>query len=155
TVMARLADRLLVRQAHWIGRGPLVEADVGCIEPHVVAGGAIGDSLRQRRRSGIRVDTVERWQGLQLPVSIVRHPLSLSHQPTAFDLEAGRWCVSLSRHQIGCIVVARETVTTLIRDYVHGCDTVAAGARDTTWAGFEAHRAIWSTLMDQGRVFSL
>lgn len=154
-VMARLADRVFVRQAEWIGQRLLTEDDVGCIDPHVIAGGAIGNRLRQFGRNSIRVDTVERWQGLQLPISIVRHPLSLANRPVAFDLEAGRWCVSLSRHQIGCIIVARESVTELIRDYVHGCDTVAAGARDTTWAGFAAHRRIWQTLGDQGRVFAL
>lgn len=154
-LMARIADRILLRQAEWIGERVLSEGDIACIEPHVIAGGAIRDGLRQRGRAGIQVDTVERWQGLQMPVSVVRHPLSLPNDPTAFDLEAGRWCVSLSRHQIGCIVVAREAVHGVIDDYVHGCDTVAAGARDTTWAGFEAHRMIWNALRDQGRVFAL
>ncbi len=152
--MARLADRILMRQAEWVGHRVLTHADVGCIDPHVISGGAISDRLRQMGRNDIRVDTVERWQGLQLPIAIVRHPLSRAGQPTAFDLEAGRWCVSLSRHQIGCIVVARESVSDLIRDYVHGCDTVAAGAKDATWAGFTAHRTIWSYLTDRGRVFS-
>jgi hypothetical protein len=154
-VMARVADRFLVRQAEWVGRGLLGEDDIGCIDPHVIAGGAIGDELRQRGRGGIRIDTVERWQGLQMPISIVRHPLSRPGVPTAFDLEAGRWCVSLSRHQIGCIIVARASVTDVIRDYVHGCDTVAAGARDATWAGFEAHRTIWSALTEMGRIHAL
>ncbi len=153
--IARIADRILERQARWIGERPLGETDIGCIDPHVIAGGAIGDGLRQRGRGRIRVDTVERWQGLQLPISIVRHPLSTSAHPTGFDLEAGRWCVSLSRHQIGCIIVAREAVTGTIRDYVHGCDTVAAGGRDTTWRGFDAHRQVWNSLIAQNRVFAL
>jgi hypothetical protein len=155
TLMAHVADRVLMRQAEWMGERSLHEGDVGCIDPHVVSGGAIADRLRQRGRDGIRVDTVERWQGLQLPISIVRHPLSLPEQPVAFDLEAGRWCVSLSRHQIGCIVVAREAVRGVIADYVHGCDTVAAGAEDATLSGFEAHRRIWTSLKSQGRVFSV
>jgi hypothetical protein len=154
-MMAHLADRVLVRDAEWIGERVLEEDDIGCIDPHVIAGGAVRDGLRQRGRSSIRVDTVERWQGLQMPIAIVRHPLSLANRPTAFDLEAGRWCVSLSRHQIGCIIVSRASVTELIRDYVHGCDTVAAGARDATWAGYQAHRTIWKALLDQGRVFAL
>ncbi|MFK8402399.1 AAA family ATPase [Pseudomonas sp. BGr12] len=154
-VMAHLADRLLVRQAEWVGQRHLTEADIGCIDPHVIAGGAISDRLRQRGLSDIRVETVERWQGLQLPISIVRHPLSRAGRPTAFDLEAGRWCVSLSRHQIGCIIVGRESIANVIREYVHGCDTVAAGARDATWSGFRAHRTIWNTLADQGRIFAL
>src|SRR5438046_1034073 len=153
--MAHIADRVLVRQAEWLGQRVLDENDIGCIDPHVIAGGAISDRLRHRGRNAIRVETVEKWQGLQMPISIVRQPLSLADQPTAFDLEAGRWCVSLSRHQIGCVIAARESVTTLIRDYVHGCDTVAAGARDVTWAGFQAHRTIWQALLNQGRVFSL
>jgi AAA domain len=154
-VIAHLADRVLTRQGEWVGVRALGEDDVGCIDPHVIAGGAISDGLRQRGRGGMRVDTVERWQGLQMPISIVRHPLSLPNRPTGFDLEAGRWCVSLSRHQIGCIIVARESVTEMIDGYVHGCDTVAAGAKDKTWAGFQAHRRIWNTLRDQGRIFSL
>lgn len=154
-VMAHLADRILVRQAEWVGQRPLNENDIGCIDPHVIAGGAISDRLRQCGRGDVRVETVERWQGLQMPISIVRHPLSCVGHPTAFDLEAGRWCVSLSRHQIGCIIVARESVTEVVRDYVHGCDTVAAGAKDVTWAGFRAHRTIWNALADQGRIFAL
>jgi hypothetical protein len=43
----------------------------------------------------------------------------------------------------------------VIQDYVHGCDTVAAGAKDVTWAGFEAHRTIWTRLIEQDRVFQL
>ena len=40
-------------------------------------------------RTQVRVETVERWQGLQLPISIVRHPLSRAGRPVAFDLKAG------------------------------------------------------------------
>jgi hypothetical protein len=154
-VMARVADRLLVRQGEWVGRRRLTEADIGCIDPHVISGGAIGERLRELGRTAIRVETVERWQGLQLPVSVVRHPLSRSGAPVAFDLEAGRWCVSLSRHQVACVVVARASVTDVIANYVHGCDTVAAGAKDATWSGFNAHRTIWQTLLDQGQVFTV
>jgi hypothetical protein len=153
--MAQLADRVLARQGEWLAERMLTEGDVGCVDPHVISGGAISDGLRQLGRNSIRVDTVEKWQGLQMPISIVRHPLSSSARPTGFDLESGRWCVALSRHQIGCIIVARESVTDVIRDYVHTCDTVAAGARDTTWKGFQAHRTIWNELLDQGRVFRL
>lgn len=153
--IAAIADRFLVRQAEWVGQRFLSEAEIGCIDPHVVAGGAIRNRLRQYGRNNIRVDTVERWQGLQLPISIARHPLSQAGRPTGFDLEAGRWCVSLSRHQIGCIIVARESVNQVIREYVHSCDTVAAGAKDATWLGYLAHRNIWNALTSQGRIFNL
>jgi hypothetical protein len=154
-VIAGIADRVLVRQASWVGHRMLTEDDVGCIDPHVIAGGAIRERLRQNGRNQIRVETVENWQGLQLPISIVRHPLSRTGRLAGFDLEAGRWCVSLSRHQIACIIVARASVTDVIRDYVHGCDTVAAGAKDATWSGFSAHRMIWDALLNRGHVFEL
>ena len=48
-----------------------------------------------------------------------------------------------------------ENATEIIREYIHGCDTVAAGAKDVTWTGFEAHRSIWKALVDQRRVFAL
>jgi hypothetical protein len=50
-------------------------------------------------------------------------------------------------------VVARDSVAGEIRDYVHACDTAAAGASDPVWAGFAAHRSIWSSLEAQGRLF--
>lgn len=153
-VIADLADRFLIRQAEWVGERQLSEADIGIIDPHVIAGGAISDRLRQSGRS-MRVETVERWQGLQVPISIVRHPLSRAGEPMPFDLQAGRWCVSLSRHQLGCIIVGRESVHDVIRDYVHGCDAVAAGAKDVVWSGYVAHRQIWNALWNQGRVFAL
>ena len=154
-VIGQITDRLLVRQAEWVGHRTLTEADIGCIDPHVIAGGAITERLRLAGRTQVRVETVERWQGLQLPISIVRHPLSRAGRPVAFDLEAGRWCVSLSRHQIGCIVVGRASVTDVIRDYVHGCDTVAAGAKDATWSGFNAHRTIWNALLKRRNVYAI
>lgn len=154
-LIARVVDRVLVRQAEWIGRRRLTEDDIGCVDPHVISGGAIADGLRTRGRGSVRVETVERWQGLQRPITIVRHPLSRVGRPMPFDLESGRWCVSLSRHQIGCIIVARESVREVIESYVHGCDTVAAGAVDATWSGFKAHRRIWRELERRGRIYAL
>lgn len=155
SIMAHVADRLLTRQADWVGNRALREGDIGCIDPHVIAGGAIAERLRRKARNNVRVETVERWQGLQLPISIVRHPFSRSGPPEAFDLAPGRWCVSLSRHQIGCIIVSRASVVDVIRDYVHGCDTAAAGANDSAWSGFKAHRTIWNTLVERGNIYAL
>lgn len=154
-VMARVVERVLLRQAFWVGERRLDPCDVGCIDPRVISVGAISDRLRQAGLGSVRVDTVERWQGLQVPVSVVRHPLSRVGHPQPFDLEAGRWCVALSRHQIGCVIVGRSSLIGAINGYVYGCDTVAAGARDAVWSGFEAHRRIWGALTVQERVFSV
>jgi hypothetical protein len=153
TVMAGLAERILVRQAHWVGQGQLGEGDIGCIDPNVLTGGAVSDRLRRAGLRDVRVDTVERWQGLEVPIAIVRHPLSRAGEPEPFDLQAGRWCVSLSRHRIGCIIAARGSVDDVLREYVHPCDSAAAGARDDVWSGFQAHRSIWAELQRQGRIF--
>ncbi len=154
-VMARVAERLLVRQATWVGHRRLNTDDIGCIDPNVISGGAVASRLRQAGLGAIRVETAERWQGLQIPISIVRHPLSRIGSPMPFDLEAGRWCVSLSRHQIGCVIVARESVTSTIAGYVHACDSAAAGARDMVWMGFQAHRRIWTELKQRGQLFRI
>jgi hypothetical protein len=37
-VMAHLADRVLTRQGEWVGHGRLSENDIGCIDPHIIAG---------------------------------------------------------------------------------------------------------------------
>jgi hypothetical protein len=154
-VMAALIERILVRQGTWMGQRQLGEADIGCIDPNVLTGGAVSDRLRRAGLRDVRVDTVERWQGLEVPIAVVRHPLSRVGDPEPFDLQAGRWCVSLSRHRLGCIIVGRASVEDVLREYVHPCDTAAAGARDDVWSGFQAHRSIWAELRQQGRLFRL
>lgn len=151
-MIARVAQRLIVRRARWAGRH-LTGTDIGCVDPNRISVGSIAGRLRAAGLPEVSVDTVERWQGLQRPVTVVRHPLSRVGEPQAFDLEAGRWCVALSRHLLGCVIVCRESVGQLINDYRHMCDTAAAGARDSVWAGYVAHRAIWSELQRQGRLF--
>lgn len=152
-IMARLAQRVLMRQGTWVGERLLDQSDIGCIDPNVITGGGVAAELRRLRLPKVRVETVERWQGLQVPLAIVRHPFSRVGKPAPFDLEAGRWCVSLSRHQIGCVIVARGSVENVLREYVHPCDSTAAGARDEVWSGFQAHARIWSELHRLGRIF--
>lgn len=154
-VMARIVDRLLQRQATWRGTRRLVGGDIGCIDPHVIGGAAISAELRRIEISGVYVDTVERWQGLQTPITVVRHPLSRIGRPTGFDLEEGRWCVALTRHQLGCVIVTRRAVGNTIEDYLHRSDEAPAGAEDDTWSGFKAHRRIWQELETQDRMFHL
>jgi hypothetical protein len=154
-VMAGLVERIIVRQGTWVGERQLGAADIGCIDPNVITGGAVSDRLRRAGLRDVRVDTVERWQGLEVPIAVVRHPLSRVGDPAPFDLQAGRWCVSLSRHRLGCIIVGRGSVEDVLRDYVHPCDEAAAGARDDVWSGFQAHRSIWAELQQQGRLFRL
>jgi len=153
SVSARLVQRLFQRQGTWRGKRVLERRDVGCIDPNVVTGAAMASELRSRGVDGVTVDTVEKWQGLQAPIMVVRHPLSRIGRPTPFDLEKGRWCVSLSRHLLGCVIVARESVGEAIDTYLHRSDTAAAGADDTTWSGYVAHRRIWNRLRELNRIY--
>jgi hypothetical protein len=98
-VMAHLADRVLVRQAEWLAERTLVEDDIAASirTSYRAAPSPIACASAAAPAS---VDTVEKWQGLQI-ADLGRAPPALPVGTAgAFDLEAGRWCVSLSRHQI-------------------------------------------------------
>lgn len=152
---AQTVRRIIQRQAVWSEERTIAEEDIGCIDPHIVSGGAWAQQLRGLGHDDVEVDTVERWQGRQKPIVLVRHPLSTVGRPSGFELEKGRWCVSLSRHLLGCIIISRASVTQEIEDYLHRSDNAAAGAEDSVWAGFVAHRKIWSKLQENDRVFSM
>jgi hypothetical protein len=151
-LMAQIADRALARGGAWVGQRTLGEADVGCIDAHVASGGAIRSELRARHRNAIWVDTPEIWQGAECPLTIIKHPLSGILTATEFDLDPGRFCVMLSRHQIGCIIVARENVGTIIKEYRHDCGKTVSGAEDRAWNGYNAHKFVWEQLEQKARL---
>lgn len=94
----------------------------------------LDDVLMQRGLppGSVVVDTANRLQGRQFQLVVVWHPLSGRRDATAFHLEAGRLCVMLSRHRLGCIVVSRAG----IREQLE-----AHPAAEPTWVG-EAPPAI-------------
>ena len=153
--LAAVAERFVHRQPTWVGTSELTPADIGCIDPHVQSGGAVRDRLRAAGLRDITVDTPEIWQGGQRPVTVVKHPLSGPGRPEDFDLEAGRWCVMLSRHLHGCIVVARANVDATLSDYQHHCGRTPSGAEDATWRGYRAHAGIWNELKRLNRLLPL
>jgi hypothetical protein len=152
--IAAVVDRALERAPAWIGHGAIGEADIGCIDPHVASGGAIRAELRRLSRDGVFVDTPEIWQGSQAPLMVVRHPLSGSFDPSDFDLQAGRLCVTLSRHQIACIIVARANVGRVLEEYRHDCGQAISGADDECWRGYRAHRGVWDALSQRDRIIA-
>jgi len=99
----------------------------------------------------VRVDTPERWQGLERPVMIAVHPLSGVTYPTAFDLETGRLCVMVSRHQSALIMLARDHVGWTLADFVPSAEQ-APGRPDVVGRGHDAHVRFWRALADQGRI---
>jgi len=129
---------------------PLVAADVGVSSTHRVMNAAIAKALAISN-GDIRIDTPERWQGLERPVMIVLHPLSGVTDPSAFDLETGRLCVMASRHQAGLVVLTRDHVGSTLADFVPSAGQ-APGRPDVVGRGHDAHVRFWTGLRDQGRV---
>ena len=153
--LAAVVERFVRRQPSWVGETDLGPSDVGCIDPHVQSGGAVRDRLRAMRLDDVMVDTPEIWQGAQRPFMVVKHPLSDGGRPQEFELEAGRWCVMLSRHLHGCIVVARRNVDTELTNYQHDCRRTPSGGEDVIWRGYRAHSGVWDALRCRGRLLPL
>lgn len=106
-------------------------------------------SLPADLRQHIRVDTPERWQGLERPVMFVVHPLSSVVKPSAFDLQTGRLCVMASRHKVQLFVVSRPHVPDALAEYDPPGDQ-ALGAEDDTGKGHDAHLRFIRELQKRG-----
>src|SRR6185503_1599635 len=95
-VKALLARGAQVADEH--EKRKLVATDIGLCATHRSMNTALDLALPRELRGRVRVDTPERWQGLECKVMIVVHPLSGTVRPSAFDLDTGRLCVMASRH---------------------------------------------------------
>jgi hypothetical protein len=155
TVMADIAHRVLQRQAQSPAGVRLSEAEIGCIDPHVASGETVAARLRMHGSGGIWVNTPEQWQGLETQITVVKHPLTEANGPSGFDLKAGRWCVSLTRHTHACVIVGRASIGRVLAEYAHECGETPSGAVDDIWAGYRAHATIWSELERRGRLIQL
>jgi hypothetical protein len=151
-----IARRLLERSANTLiadEKNPksvaLVPDQIGFCATHRVMNARI-EELRPAKLAGARVDTAERWQGLQRHVMIVVHPLSGLEEPSSFDLETGRLCVMASRHRVGLVILAREGVGNTHDGLIVSADQ-AVGRADANGRGHARHRAFWNRLADQGR----
>lgn len=151
--IAALVEDLLTVGAtarfHGVPHG-LEPAHIGVTSSHRVMNSAISAALGSRTKS-VRVDTPERWQGLEKPVMIAVHPMSGVVSPSAFDLETGRLCVMASRHQSALIVVSRDHVGTTLANYVPAAEQ-APGRPDAVGRGHDAHLKFWGQLQAEGRV---
>ena len=129
----------------------LLEAkDIGVSSSHRVMNSALTAALA-KWRGQIRVDTPERWQGLERPVMIAVHPLSGVTDPSAFDLETGRLCVMASRHQSGLIVLTRDHVGDTLANFIPSA-AQAPGRPDIVGRGHDAHLRFWEALGSQNRI---
>jgi hypothetical protein len=153
-LMSEVAVRILGRGAEWAGERMLGAADIGCIDPNVAACASIRGYLERRGISTdeLLTDTPERFQGLQRPVTIVRHPLSGKKRLTAFELSTGRWSVMLSRHMLFTVIVARQGIEETLRNHQQSSAGRTLGAENKEWQGWQAHMRIWRALKRLKRI---
>lgn len=131
----------------------LTPADIGVTSSHRVMNSVLSAALGSWANQ-MRVDTPERWQGLERPVMIAVHPLSGVADPSAFDLDTGRLCVKASRHQVGFLMLTRDHVGETLRNYVPSAEQ-APGRPDTVGRGHDAHLRFWTQLEAAGSVVPL
>jgi hypothetical protein len=129
---------------------PLTAADIGVTSSHRVMNSALAAALGALAND-VRVDTPERWQGLERPVMVAVHPLSGVMDPSAFDLETGRLCVMASRHRAALILLTRDHVGETLRDFVPSAGQ-APGRPDAVGRGHDAHLKFWERLEAAGSV---
>jgi hypothetical protein len=122
----------------------LAPEDIGLTSSHRIMNAAMSQALGGRF-PGVRVDTPERWQGLERPVMLAVHPLSGADEPSAFDLETGRLCVMASRHQCALIVLSRDHVGDTLANLVPSAEQ-APGKPDIVGRGHDAHIRFWRQL---------
>jgi len=157
STMVGVVERLLDRGAEWAGSRRLMPRDIGCVDPHVISNQAIREELAARGLPAdeIKVEVPELWQGLERPVMVVRHPLTGHSRLSGFAIEAGRWCVSLSRHLLGCVIVGRDGIQRALDLHQHDCAARALGGDDADWSGLLAHRRLWDNLSQRNRLIAV
>ncbi|MEQ8460190.1 MAG: AAA family ATPase [Sandaracinaceae bacterium] len=145
--VAKTVRRLLARDARARtedGEAPLTPSDIGVTATHRVMNARLVEALGELA-SHVRVDTPERWQGLERKVMLAVHPLSGVTDPSAFDLSTGRLCVMTSRHRVGLVVVSRDHVGDTLEGYLPVADQ-AVSRPDVTGRGHAQHLAAWRRL---------
>jgi hypothetical protein len=154
--IARVVRGLLDRQCFVKteeGERALVAEDIGVSATHRVMNARIAEALGPLA-GRVRVDTPERWQGLERAVMVIGHPLSGVTQPSPFDLSTGRLCVMASRHTVALVIVSRDHVGETLDRYL----PVAAqpvGQQDEAGRGRAQNLAVWTMLVDGGRVVAM
>jgi hypothetical protein len=116
---------------------------VGCA--HTAQTTAVRRRLRQAA-SQVTVETANRLQGQEFDVTIVYHPLAGRTDATAFHLDAGRLCVLLSRHRIGCLIVGRAGVADLLAVHAPAAERILGLDDDPEYDGWQAHLAVLDRL---------
>jgi hypothetical protein len=153
-VAAEIVTRLLERGGKFHDSGTVEKIEpshIGVAATHRVMNMEMHLKLPGRLRQEVKVDTPERWQGLECPVMVVVHPLSGVTRPSAFDLDTGRLCVMASRHRGGLILIGRDHLDETLDKLIPSA-TQAVGRPDATGRGHAQHLTFWRSLQRAERV---
>jgi hypothetical protein len=131
----------------------LRQEHIGVVASHRAMNGLIRKTLGSDFPD-VKIDTPERWQGLETPFMIAVHPLSGVTDPSEFDLSTGRLCVMVSRQQVGLIIVARDHVGKTIENVIPSA-TQPPDAKDRIGRGRRAHLEFWNQLVGGRRIIKL
>ena len=85
------------------GTRPVTSEDIAVITPHVHQAALVAALLADL--PSLLIGTANAAQGAERAATVVIHPLTGQHQPTAFNTDPGRTCVALSRHRAHATVL--------------------------------------------------
>jgi hypothetical protein len=130
-------------------QGTLQADQVGVVVPHSEQVARLQAAVRTTW-PGVLVETANRFQGLERAVIVAAHPLSGQLEADTFHADAGRLCVSVSRHRVACILVGRAGIAQRIRDTPYASERVARELSDAERHGRHAHLSLLHHLSDGG-----
>lgn len=105
-------------------RAPLTAAEIAVVVPHVAQAGAVRALLADMPE--VLVGTANALQGLERPAVVALHPGAGYRSAESFWLDAGRMCVTLSRHRAHLTVVTDPATNALL---ARSADPAAVAAR--------------------------
>ncbi len=147
--------RLLRRRAGMSDDGrvrDVTPADIGVVCAHVSQVNAVRERLGPDMAE-VFVETANRFQGIERPFMFVHHPLSGRADATAFHLDAGRLCVMLSRHRIGCWIFGRQGITEQLTRFAPAGDRALGIDEDLEYRGWRAHLTLLVAIFQAGRLY--
>jgi len=157
TLLVEFVNRVLSRDPVVI-EGSIVTklqpSDIGIVvsrrEQVTAVGQALGTLANQ-----ILVETANRFQGLERKVIFGIHPLSGVPCLNNFNLNPGRMCVTMSRHQVMCILLTRAGLGNALAGYIPNDDRFLGQVDDPSFVGWRAHQSLWKRLEDEHRVIDV
>lgn len=156
--IAHLVHRTLERGAYLVTRerpDPVEPTRIGVVCAHRAQVRAVRSRLAPQIARHVLVETANRFQGLERDLMIAWHPLTGRVAVRDFHVDAGRFCVMLSRHRAACIVVSRAGIEGLLEHYTPTEPPPLGTSSDLEFDGWSAHRAMLEEFGASGRTIRL